>query len=115
MGQYEKAIPLLEFAASTYKEGGRHYNNDPDIETAYLAGAHLHLAQCHYMLRQWDKSLIHYRECFRIYNKVKTLNKALYEDAVSGYADLLERLARRDEADKMLDQYRETGKVTTVF
>lgn len=113
-GQYEKAIPLLEFSTQTYKEGGRHYNNDPEIETAYLAGAHYHLAQCHQMLGHWDQALIHYRECFRLYNKVK-LKLALYEGAVSGYADVLERIGKTDEADRMLQQYRDTGKVTTLY
>jgi serine/threonine protein kinase len=113
-GQYEKAIPLLEFSAKTYKEGGRHYNNDPEIETVYLGGAHYHLAQCHQMLGHWDEAIVHYRECFRLYNKVK-LKLALYEGAVSGYADVLEHIGKTDEADKMLQQYRDTGKVTKLF
>ncbi len=110
-GEYGKAIPLLEFATQTYKEGGRHYNNNPDIETAYLASSHLHLAQCYQMTSQWEKAEKNYRECLRLYNKVKLIPH-LYEDAVSGYADTLEQTGSIERADKVLEEYRETGKVS---
>ncbi len=109
-GEYNKALPMLEFEIRTYKEDGRHYENNPDIENAYLAGAYLHLGQCYQMLGKWDLSIEKYKEALRLYNKIG-MKLALYEDAVSGYADVLERIGLISESDRVLDEYRETGKI----
>ncbi len=108
---YKRAIGMLEFEIRTYREDGLHYEKNPDIENAYLAGAYLHLGQCYQMQGKWDMSIEKYKEALRLYNKVH-MKLALYEDAVSGYADVLERIGLISESDRVIEEYRETGKIS---
>lgn len=112
-GDYERAIPLLEFGLKTYKEGGKHYNNSAQ-ETVYLGDNYNHLGKCYLALNQPEKAVSNYKEALRLYNKSGDYPGSNFGEAVKDYAAVLRKLGREPAADKMLKQFRETKRVADI-
>ena len=89
-GEYEKAIPLLEFGIKTYKENGR--------EDTFLADNLQHIGKCYMMLGQYKKAQPYYEDALKIYRKFGNYQGSQMGEAVRDYAFVLVKLGRSDRA-----------------
>lgn len=101
-GEYEKAIPYLEFGLKVYKEGGRHFQN-ANQETGWLADQSQHIGKCYMMLKQYEKAVPYYQEALRLYNKIGKYK--FFDEAVNDYVTVLKNLDRSEEADALKQEY----------
>jgi len=90
-GQYEKAIPLLEFGLTTYESGQ---------DKGWAADNKEHIGVCYAKLGKYREAEKFYKEALEIYDKMGYGNKppSVRPRAVRDYADLLRKLNRPDEA-----------------
>jgi serine/threonine protein kinase len=96
-GQYEKAIPLLEFGVKTYKDsGGR--------EDAYLADNLQHIGKCYLMLGKYQQAEPYYQEALEIYKRLGSRGAGMRE-AIKDYSTVLSKLGRAEEAAVLKAKY----------
>lgn len=112
-GDYERAIPLLEFGIKTYKENGKHYGNQSQ-ETVYLADNYNHLGKCYLALKQPAKAAEYYPIAIKLYNKFGDYAGSNFEEAVKDYATALRLLGRDAEGKSMLEEFRKTKRVLHI-
>lgn len=113
-GQYEKAIPYLEFGIKVYKEGGRHFQN-PRQEDQWLADQIQHIGKCYLKMHDYQKAVPYYQKALRIYNKVGKWG--LMDEAVTDYAAVLKELGKTDSAESLVNEYGklpQQGKLSTI-
>lgn len=112
-GDYERAIPLLEFGIKTCQEGGKHYGNSGGEDT-YLADNYQHLGKCHLALNNPQKAVPNYQEALRLYNKYGKYPGGSMAEAVADYSTTLERLGKMSEAAKMKGEFEKNGRLSVI-
>lgn len=96
-GQYEKAIPLLEFGVKAYRDsGGR--------EDTYLADNLQHIGKCYLKLGKYAQAEPYYKEALEIYERFG-LERTMMSEAVRDYATVLRNSGRYKEADTLFAKY----------
>jgi serine/threonine protein kinase len=111
-GDYERAIPLLEFGIKTYQENGRKLGRGG--EDNYLADNYQHIGKCYLMLKKYDQAAPYYRRALAIYQKLGKSRAQLMAEAVQDYAEVLRQLGRSTEATALEDEFATTGNVKLV-
>ncbi len=82
---YEKAIPLLQFGLSAYKNRGPYY----------LADNYQHIGKCYKELGKYSSAVDYYEKALKIYGEQKKLHGPGYgmeSEARTDYADVLRHL-----------------------
>ncbi len=92
-GQYDKAIPLLEFAEKAFRQSKK-----PDT---LLADQLQHLGKCYKMLGQYDKAIPYYQEAYDIYCKYGIYKGGLMPECIVDYADVLRKTGKPDLANNI--------------
>src|SRR5262249_5003913 len=112
-GDYERAIPLLEFGIKTYQENG---NKNVGIgrEDNYLAENYSHLGKCFLMLKRYAEAAPYYRKSLQMFQKWGNYRGSMMSEAVNDYASTLRGLGKNAEADKMLDEFKQLNNLTTI-
>jgi serine/threonine protein kinase len=92
-GQYDRAIPLLEFGLTTYKSRG-------GTDNGWAADNMEHIGRCYAKLGNLAEAEKWYKKALEIYDKGGYGNKppSVRPQAVRDYADLLRKLNRVDQA-----------------
>lgn len=88
---YEKAIPLLQFGLSAYKDRGPYY----------LADNYQHIGKCYKELGKYAAAVDYYEKALMIYGEQKKLNGPGYgmeSEARTDYAEVLKHLNNPDKA-----------------
>lgn len=111
-GEYEKAIPLLEFGVKTYREGGSGLGRGG--EDNYLADNYSHIGKCYLNLKNWTKAAENYREALKIYNKLAATGAPMMSEAVSDYATVLRSMGRETDATAMLRDFQASRTVKKI-
>ncbi len=96
-GQYDKAIPLLEFGVKAFRESGK--------RDSYLADQLQHIGKCYKMLGKYDKAAPYYDEAVTIYSKWGNYKGSLVPECIRDYAEVLRKLNRADEANRLEDNW----------
>lgn len=97
-GQYDKAIPLLEFSAKAFRESSK-----PDT---LLADQLQHLGKCYKMLGQYDKAIPYYKEAYEIYRKYGIYKGGLMPECIRDYAEVLRITNKPDLATRLEQQWK---------
>lgn len=111
-GEYEKAIPLLEFGIKTYKEDSMRLGKGG--EDVYLADNYQHIGKCYLKLNSADKAVPYYRDALRIYQKFGNYKGGGMSEAVNDYATVLSVLGRKNVASDMLADFKQNGRLTEI-
>ncbi len=90
---YEKAIPLLQFGLSAYKDKG----------PIYLADNYQHIGKCYKELKKYSAAVDYYEKALKIYSDQKKLSPGvgLEGEARIDYADVLRHLGNPVKAGKV--------------
>lgn len=88
-GQYERAIPLLEFGIKTYKERGR--------GDTYLADNLQHIGKCYLMLGKYEQAVPYYEKALAIYRRYGNYPGSQRPEAISDYDTVLKKLKELNE------------------
>ncbi|CAN5121056.1 hypothetical protein BH10CYA1_BH10CYA1_35150 [soil metagenome] len=89
---YEKAIPLLQFGLSAYKNRGPYY----------LADNYQHIGKCYKELGKYSDAVAYYEKALKIYGEQKKIHGPGYgleKEARIDYADVLQHLGNPVKAD----------------
>lgn len=111
-GEYEKAIPLLEFGVKTYREGGSGLGRGG--EDNHLADNYSHIGKCYLHLKNWTKAAENYKEALKIYNKVASTGAPMMGEAVSDYATVLKNMGREVDAAAMMKDFQASRRVNEI-
>ncbi len=111
-GDYERAIPLLEFGVKTYMEHGHRLQGE--AESSYLADQEQHIGKCYLRLGKPGEAVPHYQRALKIYKRWGNYAGGGMTEAVTDYADVLRQLEKGSEADAMLTEYKRTNNISTV-
>ncbi len=102
---YEKAIPLLQFGLSAYKDRGPYY----------LADNYQHIGKCYLGLKKYALAVDYYEMALKIYGEQKKIHGpgfGLENEARIDYADVLKHLGKAEKAQAVLTgQYTPTSAV----
>lgn len=102
---YEKAIPLLQFGLSAYKDRGPYY----------LADNYQHIGKCYLGLHKYALALPYYEMALKIYGEQKKIHGpgfGMEGEARSDYAEVLRQLGNPDKAEQVASgQYTPTTAV----
>lgn len=112
-GNYEQAIPLLEFGIKTYKENGR-TRVGYGREDNYLAENYSHLGKCYAKLGKYTEAVAPYKEALRIFRRWGNYPGGMMSEAVNDYADVLRNLNSADKADAMIKDYQKNRNLSSV-
>lgn len=103
-GDYERAIPLLEFGIKTYKANGSRKVGG-GREDNYLAENLSHVGKCYLMLKRYSEAQTSYREALKIFQRWGNYPGGMMTEAVNDYASTLRGLGQKAEAEAMLSEY----------
>lgn len=112
-GDYERAIPLLEFGIKTYKANGKKMVG-AGREDNYLAENLSHLGKCYLMLHKYREAQAPYRESLKMFQRWGNYPGGMMSEAVYDYASVLTASGRKAEADSMLSDYKRNNNLTTI-
>lgn len=102
---YEKAIPLLQFGLSAYKDKGPYF----------LADNYQHIGKCYLGLKKYALAVDYYEMALKIYGEQKKIHGPGYglePEARIDYADVLKHLGKAEKAQSVLTgQYTPTTAV----
>lgn len=112
-GDYERAIPLLEFGINTYKKNGR-TKVGSGREDNYLAENLAHIGTCYLKLHKYDKAIPYYRDALKLFQQWGNYPGGLMTPTVNEYAEVLRALNRKAEAEQMLDEYKRTNNISKI-
>ena len=112
-GDYQRAIPLLEFGVNTYKKNGS-TKTGMGREDNYLAENLSHIGKCYLMLKQYDKAAPYYKDSLKIFQQWGNYKGGMMAEAVNEYADTLRNLGRGSEADAMLAEFRKYNNIRNL-
>lgn len=90
---YEKAIPLLQFGLSAYKDKG----------PIYLADNYQHIGKCYKELKKYSAAVDYYEKALKIYGEQKKLHPGygMESEARADYADVLRHLGNPTKAEQV--------------
>lgn len=91
---YEKAIPLLQFGLSAYKDRGPYY----------LADNYQHIGKCYLGLHKYSLAVPYYEMALKIYGEQKKIHGpgfGMESEARTDYAEVLRQLGKSDKADQV--------------
>lgn len=112
-GDYERAIPLLEFGIRTYKANGSK-KIGAGREDNYLAENLSHLGKCYLMMHKYKEAQPHYREALDLFKRWGNYSGGMMTEAVTEYAEVLKNLGREADANEMLKDYSAHNNLTSV-
>lgn len=112
-GDYERAIPLLEFGIKTYKANGAK-KVGMGREDNYLAENLSHLGKCYLKLGKYAEAASPYKESLQIFRRWGNYGGGMMTEAVNDYAEVLRGLGRSTEAEEMLRDYAANNNLTNV-
>lgn len=112
-GDYERAIPLLEFGIKTYKANGAK-KVGIGREDNYLAENLSHLGKCYLKLGKYAEAVSPYKESLQIFRRWGNYGGGMMTEAVNDYAEVLRGLGRSTEAEEMLRDYAANNNLTNV-
>ncbi|MBY0546379.1 MAG: serine/threonine-protein kinase [Candidatus Obscuribacterales bacterium] len=112
-GDYERAIPLLEFGIKTYKANGAK-KVGMGREDNYLAENLSHLGKCYLKLGKYAEAVSPYKESLQIFRRWGNYGGGMMTEAVNDYADVLRGLSRSTEAEEMLRDYAANNNLKSV-
>jgi len=113
-GDYERAIPLLEFGVKTYVENGKHIQGGNGAEDIYLAENLSHIGKCYAMLHKYDKAAENYHKALMIYSQFGRYAGGTMPESVNEYAQVLKELGKGSEATAMQDEFAHGGNLSVV-
>ncbi len=96
-GQYDKAIPLLEFDAKVFREGGK--------RPSYLADTLQHIGKCYKMLGQYERAVPYYQEAVNMYHQWGNYPGSLVPECIKDYADVLRKTNKPDLAEQLEQEW----------
>lgn len=111
-GDYERAIPLLEFGIKTYQQNGKRLGQGG--EDSYLADNYQHIGKCYLMLKKFRQSVPYYQKSLAIYRKFGNYSGGMMPEAVKDYATALRAIGRTSEAELMTKEFATTGNLSTI-
>ena len=97
-GQYEKAIPLLQFGVQAYKDGG-------GKEDSYLADNLQHIGKCFLKLGKYTEAAPYYEDAMRIYRKFGNYRGSLMPECFVDYSEVLKHLDRQADLKNLQDEW----------
>lgn len=107
---YKRAAPLLEFVVSAYNDGIMPYE-DTEAEKLLLAEKCRRLAKCYVALKEPERSVVHFREAILLTQETSSANLA---SLVYDYSRVLESLGKSKEARKIIDDYKQHGRLHDI-
>jgi len=111
-GDYERAIPLLEFGIKTYKENGKRLGYGR--EDTYLGDNYQHIGKCYMMLKRYQEAVPYYQKALAVYRKFGNYQGSLMAEAVRDYATVLTQLGRVGEAAAMEKAFKAKGNLSHI-
>ena len=112
-GDYERAIPLLEFGIKTYKANGAK-KVGIGREDNYLAENLSHLGKCYLKLGKFSEAAKPYKESLEIFRRWGNYGGGMMSEAVNDYAEVLRNTGRSTDADEMLREYAANNNLNRV-
>jgi tetratricopeptide (TPR) repeat protein len=114
-GDYERAIPLLEFGIKTYQDKSLKNRQATTFQqNTYLADNYQHIGLCYLRLKKAETAAPYYQKALIIYKSIGNNKNTMMSEAVENYAEVLRRMNKSAQAQVMLDEFRQTGNITTV-
>lgn len=114
-GDYERAIPLLEFGVKTYKKNGTKVTGGGlGREDNYLAENLSHLGKCYFKLKNYPKAIANYREALKMFKQWGNYFGGGMTECVNDYAATLRAVGRSKDADRMLAEYKNLNNLNKI-
>ncbi len=114
-GDYERAIPLLEFGIKTYKaNGNKKVAGGTGREDVYLAENISHVGKCYLMLKKYPEAQNSFREALKIFQRWGFYPGGSMTEAVNDYASTLRGLGQSATADAMLKDFQANKNLTSI-
>ncbi len=97
-GDYEKAIPLLEFGVKAYRDS---HKMSTGAQDTYLADNLQHIGKCYAKLGNNEKAQDYYSQALTIYRKWGFYRGGGIWECVQDYIEVLKKLGRKVDAQKL--------------
>ena len=111
-GDYERAIPLLEFGIKTYKANGKKLGYG--AEDTYLADNYQHIGKCYLQLKKYAQAVPFYQKALQLYNRFGNYRGSGISEAVFDYSLVLDNLGRKSDAEAMQRQLKTKGRLQNI-